>query len=258
MATITTYDGFIARKLAGYDWKFAAARATQATGTAPLVASSGDSVSMIRMGTFEAFPGSFETGVTGYVPTTLYSYPSNAIALLIGEQFLLGSIDISGTTGANYAAMPTRTEGNNSHVIPGLCVVECTTGLNSNAGSLVIQYKDQANNAAENSRTITLGNSATAGMASSMPFNTGDMMITEVTALTRSGGSSNSGVIKVYGVIPLAVVQPPVGQTSAVIYDLLGAQKYRKYGTSAQLGVWAFNTAGTQSVWTQIKMIGDS
>jgi hypothetical protein len=203
-------------------------------------------------------PGSFETGVTAYIPTRVSVSSPASCAFLICELFNLGSIDISGASGTytDGIAMPTRTVLGTSTQIPGMCIMEATTALNATPGTLTTTYIDQSGNAAEAAAAQNLGASSTVGSCSFLIPNSPDLGVTNITAASRSGGTTPTGVITYWGCIPIALV--PSTTTVAVVDNLVQNGMVARLGTSSTIGVFAIGSIALTAVAGFMSMVGDT
>ena len=100
--------------------------------------------------------------------------------------------------------MPTLTEGNTSRVTSGAMFMETTVAFNATPGSFTVTYVDQDGNTAEASASTALTASVAIGTMAPLVLNSNDVGVRDVTDATRTGGTTPSGTIKFWGVIPLA------------------------------------------------------
>jgi len=251
----TTFDGLLARKLAGYERNVSFMRAYQSAGAAVWAASSTDTFNGMRFGTYTV--PTLEAGVDAYVPTMMEWNASigPGITFMVAEQISLGTLSLATPTFTDGSSAPTRTVGNTSTVVPGFCIGEVTTALNATPGNATVTYVDQDNNTAETTRSLTLGASAPVGSFSSLPLNSPDWGVRDITTATRTGGTSPSGVIQFWWLNPIYV--GPNATISLLSADLLGLGTVRRFGTGAQLGLFGFSTS-TQGVYGHIDFVGDS
>ena len=149
-------------------------------------------------------------GKTYFVPTNLELSSSIARTFTIAKLTLMGELEIGTPTFTDSSAAPTITEGGVSRQIPSsvLCVV--TTALNATPGNMSITYVDQNNNAAEATAAIALGASAVVNSAAFLNLTSPDWGVLDLTAGTRTGGTTPSGTIKFYHCLPLYTFPVPV------------------------------------------------
>lgn len=202
---------------------------------------------------------SLPSGVTGYIPTeVLVVHPTQGIAILIAELVDLGSIDISGASGTftDGSSLGTQTEGGaaGSNIFSSVWM-EATTALNANPGTLVVTYVDQDGNTAEASPSMTLTGNSVAGSGSWLLLNNPDVAVRDITAAVRSGGTTPSGVIKFWGVKPIALV--PSSGPNAAPFSLLNNGIVRRLPAGANIvAISASNAAAGATVIVNI--VGDN
>lgn len=153
----------------------------------------------------EVIPSSLPTGVTAYLPTQIFG-GTNLLGFFIGVYHMidLGSIDISTNTFTAGSTMGTTTFGGQTVSRSGVLFAEVTTALNSTPGNLDVTYVDQSGNAAETNTASTLATGAPVGSGIFVRLNIGDGAVREVTGANNSSGTSPSGVIKFWGLIPIS------------------------------------------------------
>jgi len=153
----------------------------------------------------QVIPSSLPSGVTAYLPTQIFG-GTNLIGFFLGLYHMidLGSIDISTNTFTPGSNMGTSTFGGQTINRSGVLFAEVTTALNSTPGNLDVTYIDQSGNAAETNTASALATSAPVGSGVFVRLNIGDGAVREVTGANNSSGTSPSGVIKFWGLIPIA------------------------------------------------------
>lgn len=178
-------------------------------------------MTMTKVGTFRAMPGTLPGSLTAIIPQYI-SYCTNSVGgVLIGKMVRFGSIDISGASGTwtadgtTSANMPTVTELGVSRQQHSAIFLEVTTVLNATPGSLAITYVDQDGNTSESTTAAALTASAAVGTAGFLPLNAGDVGVRSISAVTRSAGTTPTGVITVWGMIPLCMLE---GMAQSVYY----------------------------------------
>lgn len=203
MADVTTYDGIIKLISDGYYKVEPFYKEFQAATT--LAGDSGFTSRRIDFPTRPALPGSVTKyrflNATGVVSTVALG------TFLIGIGTNLGSLDISGASGTftDGSAMPSITSLGASAKQTGIVFAEVTTVLNSAPGTYSFTYKNQAGTGSRTSATITPSNSAAVGSAGFVSLQTGDWGVQDITAASRSSGTTPSGVIKFWGVQTIAM-----------------------------------------------------
>ena len=202
MAALSSVNDYVARIGNGYGAQRPFRVEIDAATTATLY--SGQSISM-QKSTIVQLMESLPTGVTGYRLTNCTLQASVATNYMLAKLVNLGSLDISGASGTftDGSAMPTVTEANNSNVTFSSVIAEVTTALNATPGSSTITYVDQDGNSAETSPSTALTASAALKTCGPVPLNTADIGVRDITAAARSAGTTPTGVIKYWGVVPL-------------------------------------------------------
>lgn len=259
MAAVTTFDGLLARISNEYDETFhtygenSAGRGRLTSGTAD--------ITCVQFGWSKAVPGSLPTGVTAYIPVEIALNMSVGTVghILVAEMINLGNINMNGGSFTDGAAMPTRTELGQSNQIPSPILAVATTALNATPGTYAVTYTDQSGNTGNSTGTLTPAASSVVGSAALLPLAAGDWGAIDITNATKPGaGTTPSGVITFYGVIPLAFV--PVAVSIASVEDTINSGIIRRLGSSAQIGYfWLGTSSGPIQAFTgYTRMVGDS
>ena len=210
---LKSYDEFIKRISDGYWMQQPIWGEIATTTTGTFLAN--NQFSIQKIGFTKNLP-TLPSGVTNYICTRMFIACSVFdVGFLFAKIIDFGNLNIAGPTFTNGVAMPTVTELGASNQIASAVLVEVTTALNATPGSLQITYVDQDGNTAE-------ANTAQAMTASSVKNSVGwailngtDWGVRDITGATRTGGTSPTGVVQFWGLIPLAFMG--TGQTSAGI-----------------------------------------
>jgi hypothetical protein len=154
-------------------------------------------------------PSSFGAGITGMVLNSagIINSGGAGASFIVGLEYLLGTLTVSGNTFTDGVAMPTKKVRVNSetNTMTGgapLMMVVIRTTLTATAPVLTITYTDQDGNTG-NSCALTLPNSTVANSAF-MAHNhlaSGDDGVRDITNISISTGTA--GVIDVYGLFPI-------------------------------------------------------
>lgn len=255
MARSTTYNQLLAR--AASHGRRQPIWGEQVTATTASILAGTPQISLQRVGRTKALPSSLPTGVAGFIPTRFTVSSATGTALWLVRLVDMGSLDISSNTFTDGSAMPTVTELNTSRALPGIVLVEVTTVLNATPGSLSITYTDQSGNTAANTAQAMTASSAVGSMGI-VNFNAGDTGAVDITTAARTGGTTPTGVVKFWGVIPVAMVYNTlqIGET----VDLLTTRFAPHFmGTSEELYVLAGSiTSANTVVQGSVFYIGDS
>ena len=215
-----------------------------------------------RLGYIETLPSTFETGVTSYIPTEISLNSSTAMPAMICEMIDMGNLNISTNVFTDGSAAPTRTYLGTSRQLPMQLWIECTTALNATPGSMSFTYVDQDNNTAEASSSLALVASATVGSGSMAQLNSNDWGVLDITTASRTGGTSPTGVIKFWGLIPITYILPGSafgGSNGSAATDIFPESgNFVRLGTSTQLGVVSLGTTTATSSYGYIRYVGDN
>lgn len=231
--------------------------------TAPVQLLSGDNdIAFWRLGWTQTLP-SLPSGVSSFIPTTFLGYASTSSGfLLLAELIDLGNLNLATPTFTDGVAMPTRTEGGVSRVIPGSVFAEVTTVLNATPGSITVTYVDQDGNTAEATGSKALTASAPVRSSSVVYLNSIDWGVQDITTATRTGGTTPTGVIQFWGVIPLmAFSSPAPGAGGGIVSDdpITSGFMWAQLPAAAVLGVFQFRSAlATGAMMGHLVTVGDS
>lgn len=176
---------------------------------------------------FNGLPSSFPSGVTGWIPTfhTSFAGNTNSSGTLLVAGINLGTANFGAASFTDGVAYPTRTElGVASVPTFGPIVGEVTTALNGGAGSATITYTDQAGNTGNTVGMDVPGSASKDSMFLQFSYASGDYGVRDITNVTYSGQSSPAGVVKLWGIIPLAFVFSGTNEGQQGCADLLGSE----------------------------------
>lgn len=254
MAMIRSYNDFLTRIGGGFTLNEPVWDECQTVATS--VFSSGQIFTLQHDGYCKALP-SLPAGVTAYIATSMsFSCFKTQVSITVCKLINLGSLDISVPTFTDGAAMPTVTELGVSRQVDSPIIVEVTTALNATPGNLAITYVDDAGSAAEAGPTIGLTASAAIQSCGIYVLNSADRGVRDVTSATRTGGTTPTGVLKFWGIIPLAFM---VSGTSGVCSANVLTETFNpvRLGANDQIGCF-LNTSNSRSLFGNIFFVGDS
>ncbi len=217
---------------------------------------------MSRMAAFRSLPGTLETGVTAYIPTEIFAHTSTnqGGGIIVGELINFGSLNISTNTFTDGSAMPTRTIFNTSTAMCSPIFMEVEVALNATPGTLVVTYVDQNGNTAEASTSHTLTASAIPGSTSTVVLNTTDWGARDVTNAVRSAGTTPTGTIRFWGIVPIAIVPEGNGTAGLSVggsIDLLNSGIVRRLAAATVIGGFR-QTTGAMAELMLINYVGDA
>lgn len=208
---LSTFDGYLARMAAGYRNRLPVWAEWQTTMNGPITATLASGCLPIH--TLPSLP----SGVTNFIPTEFEIHNNFGITFTLAKLINLGSLDISGPTFTDGNAMPTLTELGVSRQINGALLAVTEVALNASPGSFTVTYVDQDGNTAETITSTAMTLSSPIRSAEFIELNAGDVAVKDVTNATRTGGTTPTGTIRFYGVIPLgtACIPAAVGWAKA-------------------------------------------
>ena len=253
---LTTYNQFIERISNGYYlsqpfWR------EQQTATAAF----GSNLSNItRLATVKQMPNPLPTGVTSYIITRVSATCSiGAMSFLFGRLINLGSLNIATPTFTDGSAMPTITELGDSHATNSPILIEVTTALNATPGSLTVTYVDQDGNSAETTTAQALGASSPIGNSGWIHLNTGDSGARDITTATRTGGTTPTGIIKFWGILPICLMSASPDTTTAMQENLLtGAFNPLRFGAGDEIGGFIIGGTSAKAMFGEMFVVGDN
>lgn len=213
-----------------------------------------------RLGDVVALP-SLPSGVTGYIPTSIgYNGSTAALPLLVAKVINLGSLDINTPTFTDGAAMPTQTVGNASLQLSSAVIAEVTTVISATPGSISITYKNQAGSGGQTSPSTALTAAATVGSCQYLPLAAADWGVMDITAATRTGGTTHTGVIKFWGLIPLGMINTGVNAGSGASFKnlLTHSFNFMNLGAADVIKCFRLNSATTAAGMGFIEYVGNS
>lgn len=257
MTAIRSFDDIIARVGGGY-WR---QQPIWGELTATSVTFGGNQSSYSRIGWSQLMPGSLPTGVTGFICTSVAFASSTAgINCIIAYLVNLGSLDISGPTFTDGSTMPTVTECGVSRKLASSIMCEVTTALNATPGTVTVTYKDQDDNTAEANTAQTLPASAPVGSAGLISLNAGDWGAVDITTATRGAGTTPTGVIKFWGLIPVTMfMSANVNPAIPVSEDLISVAPHLfNAGINYEIGVFGSNNAAAKALAGSVFFVGNS
>lgn len=252
---VATYDDLIARVAASYRDNHYINGNTPATTATALT---GQLLALQRTGRAQSTPGSLPSGVTSYLPTIVEFVSSTAaLAFLVARVVQLGSIDISTNTFTDGSSMGTRTVGNATYNLWSPVFMEVTTTLNATPGSIAITYVDQDGNSAEANTAVAMTASAVAKTIGIMTLNGTDIGVRDITAATRTLGTSPTGVVRFLGIDPIALMPGNPTAGSVAIEDMLTQDfSWCTFGVDSEFAVISVGNSAAKAVVGRIVMAG--
>lgn len=215
-----------------------------------------------RVGDTTVMP-TLPAGVSAIVPMTVDLTTSIAsMSVLVAKCTNLGSLDISGASGTftDGSAMPTVTELGVSRVTSGAVMMEVTTVLNGTPGTITVTYVDQDGNGAETTAAHTLTASAAVRTCGTLLLNTTDWGVRDITAAARAAGTTPTGIIKFWGITPIALMAASPGQAGICIMDNLitSGFNWTKLGAADVIQYFVMSNASAKAIMGHMVFMGDS
>lgn len=256
---LTNYDQIVARLSSLGSKAYQSGSSWVAARTTPLTVTAGTGIAFGRAMRFEPLPSSFESGVTAYIPLdfTAITNLSSPVMFILGEMIDFGSLDLSTNVFTPGVAMPSRTVFNTSKQLASPIIVEGEVANNATPGTLVVTYKDQDGSAAEagGSYTITASGNVSAGVI--IKGNSPDWGAVQVTNAVRSGGTTPTGTLRFWGMIPICLC---VNSNTALgaQTDLLNYGIVARLGVNTKIGVFTHNSNAANAYIGRINYVGDN
>lgn len=202
-------------------------------------------------------PSSLPTGVTAYLPTQVHG-ASSLLGTGIGYYHMinLGNLDLSTNTFTAGSTMGTTTFGGQTVSRSGILWAEVTTATNATPGNLDVTYVDQDGNTAEAIATAVITGSAVVGDGGFVRLAGPDCAVREVTTASQSAGTSPTGVITFWGLIPIGgtVVS---GAHGGMVIDLFNKRPLYRLPANAVTGGLVLGSTGAGGLEGSIRFVGD-
>lgn len=257
---ITTVTELINRISSDYDATYPYCASWSVTRQALFGTATG-TVQSVRAGYVQTMPGSLPSGVTSFMPTYVAGEGSAAgtgHVLMVTELIKFGEITLATPTFTDGATMGTATELGATIDVASPVIAEVTVALNATPGSLQITYVDQAGNAAEANTAQALTASSPIGSTGVCHLNSGDWGVRDITTATRTGGTTPTGTLDLWGTKPICFMFNSSANTLSTNADLLTNGLVRRLGAGAKVGVFLLGTGIAASGYGgMIRFVGD-
>ena len=171
----------------------------------------------------------------------------------------MGNLDIAGPTFTAGSDMPTVTTLGQSRPLASALMIEVTTVLNATPGSYTVTYVDQDGNGAETTASVALTASAPVRTVGYAALNSTDWGVRSITTATRTGGTTPTGVITFYGIIPIAMYSVSPSTIGVCNSDniMTSGVNVPRLAAGDVIGAFAFNNAAVKSLVGSLTIIGD-
>jgi len=242
MTKFTGHTSAIAQDAAGVCMRIPFHEINQASTNTSLLAQ--DSVRKIFTYRFITIP-TLPAGVDYVVPTFISVAGNIAVGFLLAKLVNFGLMATNTWTGTG-ATMGTAVEGGATNNLSGQILAVVETALNSTAGNLTVTYVDQDGNTAEAGSAQAITVSSAIYTSAFYNLNAGDSGARSVSTVTRSG--AGTGNIRLYGVLPVAVLGIPVGTTTSSLNMLSEVGQFQKFVAGDTIAILNYgNSAGART-----------
>lgn len=135
-----------------------------------------------------------------------------------------------------------------------------TTAFNALPGSFSITYTDQDGNTGNVLTSTALTASSTVDAAEIILLNTGDCGVIDITAATRTGGTTPTGVMKFYGMLPIAFANPAMPLNYAISDMITNQINPVRLGVDDEIGFFqlAHSNSFTGACSGILSLVGDN
>jgi len=201
---LDTHNKILARWAAGFGALDIITGEQQASAALSLLGTGGLFGTLIAM---QDMPGALPTGVTSFIPLSAHGALSTGGSILIARMTKFGELDISGASGTftDSDAAPTLTELGVSRQTPLCPLIHVKNTINATPGSFTFTYTDQDGNTGNVSNSFTITASANTKLCQvpTLTSTSGDTGIIDITAASRTGGTTPTGVLEFWGMAPI-------------------------------------------------------
>ena len=196
--------------------------------------------------------------MTGYRLVSATGW-NNAISagVMVAKMINLGNLNLSTNVFTAGSAMPTITALGTSTQLASFLIIEATTALNSAPGTYTVTYTDQGGTSRTTGSVTPAASAVIYSAAVPLPVANGPG-VRAVTAAVRSGGTSPTGTITFWGVIPLGEFIAKGTNSPGVINNTTAGFKLPSLGGGDTVGVWYMGTANATRIFGQLNFVGDS
>lgn len=186
------------------------------------------------------------TGVTGAHLTYCRAMSVNSgITVMVGIEYLLGTLTVSGNSYSHGVSMPTKTiRGTSTITAASEIFAVVTTTMSATTPVLTFNYTDQDGNTGA-SGSITMPSNAASGSAYRLSphLASGDIGIRALSASGPNGlsiSTGTSGVVRIYGVLPLWVGSQNVAYSTATVDPLTVSEVPYLVEAGENIGVYRY------------------
>jgi hypothetical protein len=195
----------------------------------------------------------------GYMTMCSMLQEDATVGLLCGLEYLLGTLTISGNSFSDGVAMPTKTvRGTSAQSATLMPMLYVSTTLVAVTPVITITYVNQSGLGGQTA-TLTLPTNAAVGSAFCIAphLASGDTGIQNITGISTSAGTG--GVLKIYGVLPLAEINQGGSSFSQVSIPPLALPNEMFLITNAEtLGFYRFGAVTTNTLIVAMSITPES
>lgn len=207
--------------------------------------------------TIRAIPNPLPSGVPAYIPEFVEIMSSAATGpILLYEAVLLGSLDCATGTFTDGAAFPTRTALGSSRQLSGQVVVECATDMVSQR-TIQVTYVNQDGTGGRSSASHAITVNALKNSTGILVLQAGDTAVQDITAVSASGGTSPTGTLNFWGVIPVAMIPASFG-AAMLTKNLLAEGVIRRLAAGTNLRCLQLNTQAAERAIGMLRFVHDT
>lgn len=208
--------------------------------------------------TIRAVPNPLPSGAAAYIPEAIEIMSSNAGGpYLLYEAFLLGTIDTSGSgTFTDGTTFPVRKALGANRQLSGPVLLECATDMVSQR-TITLTYVNQDGTSGRTSAGHAVTVNALKNSTGIVVLQAGDVGVQDVTAVAISGGTSPTGTIRLWGILPIALVPGAFG-LPMLTKNLIAEGVVRRLGAGSELRILRFGTQSAERAIGQLRFIHDT
>lgn len=164
----------------------------------------------------ELVPATLGGGRVAVIPDSIELYEQTAFPVLFYEAFLMGSLDTATAIFTDGVAAPTRLAGGINQQIPLQLYLETDTDCVSNR-TVQATYVNEAGVAGQLTTSHALTVNALGGSGGFFALAGSDVGVLDVTACSCTGGTAPTGLISLWGILPITIVPNLGAGTTAPI-----------------------------------------
>jgi len=256
MADVTTYDGIV-NAISNNNFGQQTFYEYIPAAVTGFITSGASGTGIRDTAKMKALPSPLPGSTTKYRPLYVTAAAGNVgpiqASFLVAKAINFGSVDVSVTSGGftDGSAMPTRTElGTASSQTYGPMMAVVTTALGGTQGVITVTYTNAAGTT--NQTTTFTPTNGSLGQGNIF-WISGTPGVRDITNITRAGGTSPTGVIQFWGLLPLGMFTTTVNTMNLGYNFLTGGFNFLELGAGDQIKVITIGgTANINSIGSAI------